>query len=195
MSPRYYDIRNAVLAPTSANCHRIDARPSQSPAAEHERTLGCVSVHSRNRLLFQFVSVAVSVCARVKPVDAGVAGDSVAPRRDQRGTRTQTETSSRSVVAGFVPSCWFSRGFIRLFQSTPLVSGFPTALDEPPRYHPRYRTTKSPRRRMSFDDEPISTRNVPGSTIQCMSRSSICNCSRPTEKTTSLVSPGARWMR
>jgi len=52
-----------------------------------------------------------------------------------------------------------------------------------------------PRSRMSFDEPPIITRNVPGSTTHRSVASSICRCSGPSSKTTSFAWPGSRWTR
>ena len=55
-----------------------------------------------------------------------------------------------------------------------------------------HRTTSSPRKRMSLDDDPTSTRNVPGSTTQRMSASSICSSDFDSVNATSRCSPGAK---
>src|SRR5215471_1392707 len=61
--------------------------------------------------------------------------------------------------------------------------------------HCAYRTVNSPRRRMSFDDEPIMTRKTPGSTIHFRLRSSRRRSSGPRVNRTSFDSPGASGTR
>ena len=185
--PDWHRLRRIVTGSTHDrhNPRRVDTTPNESRAAAQGRQSSCC--FSLCLLLFPFVSVS-TVLMLVWRVSSWRHVEINGEHGHKRIERTQTETTN----------CYFFGGIVRvhLFVSVHSVSVAVPRGSRPATPTPSgYRTTKSPRSRMSFDDEPISTRNVPSSTIQCISRSSICNCSRPTEKTTSRVSPGARWIR